>query len=142
MDITKTTSYLFTEVTNIYRTGFEKSLNEIGLHGGQVFILQLLYDKDGQSQIDMAIKLNLSPPTINNMVKSLARNSFVKCKKCIKDGRAMRVFLTPKATGIKEQIKDKWLQFEEDFFSSLTATERLILLQLLEKLKLDLVKGS
>ena len=81
MDIKETTSYLFAEVTNLYRAGFEKAMVELGLHSGQVFILQLLYIEDGQSQISLALKLNQTPPTINNMVKSLQRNSFVKSKK-------------------------------------------------------------
>lgn len=140
MNINETTSYLFAEVTNLYRTGFEKTMVDLGLHSGQVFILQLLYIEDGQSQIQLALKLNNTAPTINNMVKSLQNNSFVKSKKCKKDGRVMRVFLTSKALELEEEIKRKWLQFEEDFFSSLTATERLILFQLLEKLKTDFGK--
>lgn len=142
MTLDKTTSYLFSEVTNFYRNEFEKRLNEIGLHSGQVFVLQLLYLEDGQSQIDLAKKLNLSPPTINSMVKSLEKNSFVKSKKCKMDGRVMRVFLTTKATEFQETIREKWLQFDEDFFSSLTPTERLVLFQLLEKLKSDFINNS
>ena len=52
----------------------------------------------------------------------------------------MRVFLTEKANELQEEIKQKWLQFEEDFFSSLTITEKLVLFQLLEKLKPDFGK--
>ncbi len=137
MKIKETTTYLFSEVTNVYRAGFEKAMSDLGLHGGQVFVLQLLYIEDGQSQIDLALKLNLSPPTIHNMVKSLKKNSFVICNQCQKDARVMRVFLTPKAIELQEQIKEKWLQFENDFFAALTETEKLIMFQLLEKLKLD-----
>ncbi len=140
MNINETTSYLFAEVTNLYRTGFEKAMVELGLHSGQVFILQLLYIEDGQSQIELALKLNNTPPTINNMVKSLLSNSFVKSRKCKKDGRVMRVFLTQKAIDLEQEIKEKWLQFDENFYSSLTATEKLILFQLLEKLKSDFGK--
>jgi DNA-binding MarR family transcriptional regulator len=141
MEIKKTTTYLFSEVTNVYRTGFDKAMSELGLHGGQVFILQLLYIVNGQSQIDLALELNLSPPTIHNMVKSLKKNSFVICNQCQKDARVMRVFLTPKAIELQEQIKEKWLQFEDNFFAALNQTEKLIFFQLLEKLKLDLGKN-
>lgn len=135
MKIAETTSYLLSEVSNKYRSEFEKVMNGIGLHGGQVFVLQLLFDEDGQSQVELARKLNISPPTINNMVKSLVTNSFVLCRKCDFDGRVMRIYLSEKAQKLENAINANWLKFEEDFFVSLTATEKLVLFQLLEKLK-------
>ncbi len=135
MKIAETTSYLLAEVANKYRAEFEKVMTEIGLHGGQVFVLQLLFINNGQSQVELASKLNISPPTINNMVKSLMNNSFVACEKCALDGRVMRVYISEKSKRLENEIKEKWLKFEEDFFISLTATEKLVLFQLLEKLK-------
>lgn len=135
MKIDETVSYSFYEIANRYRLEFEKVMVEIGLHGGQVFVLQSLFTEDGQSQVELAAKLKVSPPTINNMVKSLITGCFVQCEKCPDDGRLMRVYLAEKARKLEVLINRSWLGFDEDFFCALTGTEKLVFFQLLEKLK-------
>lgn len=134
MEFTNSTTYLLSEVANKYRTEFEKIMNEVGLHSGQVFVLQLVFSQDGQSQVDLAAALNLSAPTVNNMVKSLEKNGFIVCQKCEFDRRLVRVYLSEKAVVLKEAINKRWEKFDKDFFSPLTATEKLMVHQLLEKL--------
>ena len=135
MDPESSTTYLFSEVANLFRTDFERAMNTLGLHGGEIFILRTFFVYYGQNQINLALKLHFSAPTINNMVKSLSKNSFVKCRRCDVDGRVMRVYLTKKAFDLKSQIAQKWQEFEKMFFSPLNETEILILCQLFEKLK-------
>jgi DNA-binding MarR family transcriptional regulator len=135
MNIEQSTTYLFTQVTNLFRAGFEKKLNEIGLHSGQVFVLFELWKTDGISQIELANYLNLSPPTIYKMVKSLEKNGFIKCSACKKDGRVIRVFLTLKGKEHQKKVKEYLTEFEEEFFKGHNETEKLIFFQLLGKLK-------
>jgi DNA-binding MarR family transcriptional regulator len=135
MKINESTSYLFYEISNRYRLDFERAMADIGLHGGQVFVLQLLFIQNGQSQVELAAKLKVTPPTINNMVKSLIVNCFVNCEKCSDDGRVMRVYLAEKARNLEYRINSQWMDFDDRFFSALTGTEKLVMFQLLEKLK-------
>jgi DNA-binding MarR family transcriptional regulator len=110
-------------------------MNEIDLHGGQVFILISLWNNDHQSQIDLARELNLSAPTIYKMVNSLIKGGFVECIKCKNDGRMMRVHLTQKGIDYQKLVEEKYIEFETDFFSDLTETEKLIFIQICGKLK-------
>lgn len=126
------------QLANNFRYNFDSAMNELNLHGGQVFILVSLWKNDGQNQIELAANLKLSAPTINKMVKSLTGGGFVECKKCEKDGRMMRVYLTPKGIEHRISVEERCAKFENDFFSNLTETERLILTQVFEKLKVDL----
>lgn len=112
-------------------------MNELNLHGGQVFILVSLWNNDRQSQIDLAANLQLSAPTVNKMVKSLIAGGFVECYKCKNDGRMMRVHLTQKGIEHQQLVEEKCADFETDFFSNLTGTEKLILIQVFDKLKVD-----
>lgn len=128
-------TFLFAKVANSFRDKLDKHLKEVGLHGGQVFILFSLWDQDGQSQIALAQSLGLSPPTINKMVKSLTANDFVECRKCDSDGRLLRVFLAAKGSECRGAVELQWQTMEADFFSQLTGTEKLILMQILEKIK-------
>ena len=135
MDVKNSLTYLFTQVSNNFRNQLQKQMNTIGLHSGQVFILFSLWETDGQSQIELVKNLNLTAPTINKMVNSLLKNGFVKCEKSDEDGRVLKVFLTEKGLKSKESVDELILNSEQNFFAVLNETEKLILAQILGKLK-------
>jgi len=139
MDFTVSLTYLLTQVCNIFRDSLDKSLKEIGLNGGQIFILIALWQNNGQSQTSLAQTLSLSTPTINKMVKSLINNDFVKSEKCTGDGRVVRVYLTDKGLNCRNLVEKQWSTLETSFFSHLSETEKLIFLQILDKLKQNLL---
>lgn len=135
MNFATSVTYAFTKIANNFRHNLESKMNEIELHGGQVFILISLWKNDRQNQIDLAKELNLSAPTIYKMVNSLIKGGFVECFKCKNDGRMMRVHLTQKGIEYQKLVEEKYFEFETDFFSNLTDTEKLIFIQICGKLK-------
>ncbi len=135
MDFENSVTFSLTKVTNSFKDKLDKYLKEIGLHGGQVFILFSLWQEDGQSQITLAQRVGLSAPTINKMVNSLSGNGFVECRKCEKDGRLIRVYLTQKGSDCRGAVQEQWEKMESVFFSKLTETEKLIFRQILEKMQ-------
>lgn len=135
MEIKNSLTYLFTQISNNFRNQLQKQMNTIGLHSGQVFVLFSLWETDGQSQIELVKNLNLTPPTINKMVSSLLKNDFVKCEKSEIDGRMIKVFLTEKGRQSKETVDELIMNFEQNSFAALNETEKLILIQILGKLK-------
>ncbi len=110
-------------------------MKEIGLHGGQVFILISLWEKDKQSQTELASNLRVTPPTVNNMVGSLKKSGFIKLNRNPKDRRVVFVSLTEKGLDIKSDLLAKWSELEDDFFGCLSETEKLIILQIFGKMK-------
>ncbi|HEX8286812.1 MAG TPA: MarR family transcriptional regulator [Pyrinomonadaceae bacterium] len=139
MDFKNTINYLFSQIFNAYRINLEKSLNAVNLHSGQVFILITLWSEDSQRQSDIAKNLNLSPPTVNTMIKSLMDAGFVKLLRDESDGRATRVLLTEKGIEIRPEVEKIWQNLEDDVYSNLTATEKIVLQQLLEKTLVNLL---
>jgi DNA-binding MarR family transcriptional regulator len=134
MNFNETLPFIFAQISTFYKVEIEKELNQFELHSGQIFVLFELWKTDGLSQIELSNNLKVSPPAINKMVKSLARNGFVVCSACLKDRRIMRVFLTPKGVAIRPQVEEKWRKLEEKLVGNLTATEQLVLSQLFGKL--------
>lgn len=126
-------TYLFTAFTIKHRDNLDKMMKEIGLHGGQIFILNLLWNTDGQSQADLGKALNLSAPTIYNMVIRLAETGFVEVKKDENDARIMRVFLTKKGREIQTQVQEQWQKLEQQTFANLTEPEKMMFTMLLQK---------
>ena len=142
MQFSETVPYLIVQISTFYKVEIEKELNEFDLHSGQIFILFELWKDDGLSQIDLSTRLKVSPPTINKMVKSLAKNGFVVIAACPKDGRLMRVFLTPKGAAIRPRVEEKWRKLEEKIVANLTPTEHLVLNQLFGRLIDNLLTGK
>ena len=130
-----TVSYLLAKVSTAFRNSLERRMGEIGLHGGQIFVLFELWQQDGLRQIDIAKRLNLSAPTVNKMLKGLIEVNLVTRSRLDDDARSTRIFLTDRAFSMREEIEAQWLELEENILSGLTETERLVLFELLGKLR-------
>lgn len=128
------------DLSTVFRVNLDKVMTEIGLNGGQVFILVLLWEDEGLSQVEIAGKLNVTTPTINKMVSSLSRKEFIICRKCKTDGRIQRVFLTEKGKNYQQKVFAQFDKLEEKLLRDVTETEKLILLQLVEKLRNNLIQ--
>jgi DNA-binding MarR family transcriptional regulator len=132
----ETATYKLARVTTAYRNALERHLGVIGLHGGQVFVLFELWKQDGLRQVDRATRLNLSAPTINKILKGLSEINLVTRSREQDDARSTRVFLTDQGRSIKKDVAAQWIELESEYLSGLTDTERLILPDLLGKLKI------
>ena len=133
MDLNSLT-YLFSTFNVKFRDNFEKQMSAVGLHSGQVFVLISLWQKDGQSQAELVKNLNVTPPTIYNMVVKMSAAGLVEIRKDETDARVMRVFLTEKGGEIKPVVGNECQKFEEQIFGILTETERMMCSLLLQKL--------
>lgn len=135
IDFEQTVSYLLAKVTTAFRNSLERQMGQIGLHSGQIFILLELWDRDGQRQVDLANRLNLSAPTVNKTVNGLIEINLVSRERLEDDGRSTRIFLTESGSAIRSQIESQWIELEESCLVGLSETERLILFELLGKLR-------
>jgi DNA-binding MarR family transcriptional regulator len=134
MKIEESVSYLLAKLTVAHRNLLEKSVKQIGLHSGQVFVLMELWKQDGQRQVDLAEKLNLAAPTVNKILGGLLEGDLVTRERYEDDGRSTRIFLTGKGDAAKALVEEKWQEIEEQTVLGMSSTESLIFKQLLQKL--------
>ncbi|CAN5156607.1 hypothetical protein BH20ACI2_BH20ACI2_25320 [soil metagenome] len=130
-----TVSYRLAKVTTAFRNSIERHMSRIGLHGGQIFLLLELWKQDGLRQIDLANRLGLAAPTVNKMLKGLIEINLITMARQDDDARSTRIYLTPLAYKMREEVEEQWLELEQDSLSALTETERLVLFELLGKLR-------
>jgi len=131
----ETVSYLLAKVTTAFRNSLERNMGVIGLHGGQIFVLLELWEKDGLRQIDIANRLNLSAPTINKMIKGLIDVNLVTRNRLENDARSTRIFLTENGYSTRTAVESQWIDLEESCLVGLSETERLVLFDLLGRLR-------
>ena len=134
MELGDSVSYLLSKLTTAHRNLLEKSVQEIGLHSGQVFVLRELWKKDKQRQVDLAERLKLAPPTVNKILGGMLEADLVTRERFDNDARSTRIVLTQKGRDIRPLLEGKWVEIEEQTLMGLTDTEALILKQLLAKL--------
>jgi DNA-binding MarR family transcriptional regulator len=130
-----TVSYLLARVATAFRKSLERSMGRIGLHGGQIFVILELGKKDGLRQVDIASSLDISPPTVNKMIKGMLEMGVIDRLRIDDDARSTRIFLTPRGRAMWKEIEGEWIELEEECLSALTETERLVLFDLLKKLR-------
>ena len=130
-----TVSYLLAKVTTAFRNSLERHMGEIGLHGGQIFVLLELWKQDGLRQVDLANRLALSAPTVNKMLKGLIEINLVTRLRLDDDARSTRIYLTAQGSAMRADVEAQWLELEESCLVGLTETERLVLFELLGKLR-------
>lgn len=131
---TNSITYLFTSFATKHRVFLDKQMKEIGIHGGQIFVLNALWTNDGLSQAELAKQLNLSAPTIYNMVLRLSETGFIYIQKDEADSRITRVNLTEKGNKIKIRVFEQWNKLETQLCSNLTEPEKMMFTLLLEKI--------
>ena len=135
MKIQETVSFALSRVSTAYRSTLERYMETVGLHGGQVFVMMELWKQDGQRQVDLAAKIGVSTPTINKIILGLVNGSLVQRVRLENDARSTRIFLTDVGTSLEEPVEAQWHELEENTVSGLTEAERLILFELLQKMK-------
>ncbi len=139
MEFEDSVSYLLAKISVAHRNLTEKAAKAAGLHSGQAFVLFELWKQDGQRQIDLASRLNLSPPTVNKILGGLLDKDFVVRERYEDDARSTRIFLTQKGVDVRAKLEEQWALLDERTLGGLTDTEALMLHQLLTKLVVDLM---
>lgn len=139
MEFENTVTYLLAKLSLAHRNLFERAAVGAGLHSGQAFVLMELWKEDGQRQIDLASKLNLSAPTVNKILGGLLENDLVTRGKYENDARSTRIFLTRKGVQVRSDLEEQWAALEERTLGGLTDTETLMLHQLLTKLVVEIL---
>ena len=110
-------------------------MSSIGLHGGQIFLLVELWKEDGLRQIDLAKRLSLAAPTVHKMLKGQIEINLITCSRQDADARSTRVFLTDLGYRMRDDVEEQWLELEQNSLAKITETERLVLYELLGKLR-------
>lgn len=142
MNFETSINYLIADLCAIQRVELENALSVVGIHSGQVFILFELWNSDCLSQIEIAKNLNLSAPTINKLVKGLKQSGFIEMTRSETDTRVVNVYLTEKGKSVKSEIEEIWKNLDNQLTLNLTETEKLIFVQLLEKILQNFYDGK
>ncbi len=115
-----------------HRRLVESRLQAIGLHRGQPPLLFALSNHDGLSNAELAQLLNVTPPTISNMVRRMQKSGFVDKRRDRRDERTTRVYLTEQGRTATIEMAQVIMEVNDIINRGLTPDEQQRLMSALE----------
>jgi DNA-binding MarR family transcriptional regulator len=101
---------------------------------GQYPFLMALYREDGVNQETIAKRLLFNKATIARAIDKLEREGYVYRTQDEYDGRANRIYLTPRGNEIRPVMDKLSREWNSVLLSGLTEIERLLLKELMKKI--------
>lgn len=99
-------AFLLSDVARLLRTCADQRAATIGMTRAQWAVLVRLERMEGLKQAELAEQLDLQPITLTRLVDRLCDNGLIERRSDPKDRRAKRLFLTPAARPLLEQLQD------------------------------------
>jgi DNA-binding MarR family transcriptional regulator len=138
----RATSHLLVQMCKLLRIRAHALLEEIGLYGGQQFVLMALWENEGITHSELAEQLHVRPATITNALKRMERAGFIERRRDAEDQRVSRVYLTDAGRNIRGAIEEVWRELEEQTFADFSSEERALLNQFLLRIRNNLMRKA
>jgi DNA-binding MarR family transcriptional regulator len=133
MDPRSSPSYALIRAAKLQRSLMGEALARVGLHAGQERLMMELWETDRLSQVELAERLNVEPPTIAKAVKRLESAGLLHRERDESDSRIQRVSTTAEGRALRTFVMDAWVETESIVLGRLSQRERSQLGELLNK---------
>jgi DNA-binding MarR family transcriptional regulator len=130
--------HVMARASRALKTSMQVALERHGVHAGQNFILERLWERDGQTPGEIAEAIGVEGPTVVRALQRMATAGIVTRKKHPTDGRQIAIHLTPAGARLRTQLPRALGQVEERALSEFSKAERAQLVDLLERLSANL----
>lgn len=114
---------LLAEISHRYAVKGFYMMKELGLHPGQIPILEILRRRDGYSQKEIAKLLGVKPPTVTVSLQRLEKSGLLYRKQDKNDQRITRIYLTEEGRDTIQQGMRDMEQLEQSVFGNFSETE-------------------
>ena len=125
--------FLVNHMARLFAEQLQQRIRPLGIVTGQFPILLELWEKDGVTQRELLEKLNIEQATLANTLTRMERDGLVRRTKHPTDARAQQIWLSEKATSIKNDAYQAALETNAEALAILSAQERKELLVLMRK---------
>jgi len=117
------TGLLMGKLNRSLRRNYDRQLKEFGLTPCQFEVLMTLWEEENILLSELGRRVSRDGPTITGVIDRMERKMLVKRKRDSNDRRVVKVVLTAKSNGLKEQLSVTKKQILERITESLTSKE-------------------
>ncbi len=128
------------DTTRIFRKTFNMRLEHHGITGPRWRIIGYLMRRDGMKQVEIADEIELDKAAVGRTIERLQAQGLIRREDCDHDGRARRVFLTPKAVELGVHIKEEAELLYKEILATLGPGERTRFSGTLEKVRARMIE--
>ena len=104
---------------------------EFDLNRSQASILFTLHQRSSMSQKDLAVSLNMTPPSITSAIRKMEKDGYISRKQDESDQRVMRLPLTEKGESCIQNVKKVAEEMRELIFRGMSPEEIMLFRRLL-----------
>jgi DNA-binding MarR family transcriptional regulator len=126
--------HVMARVSRALKASAEVALERHGVHAGQSFILERLWERDGQTTREIADAIGVEGPTAVRALQRMAAAGLVVRKDDPTDGRQVTIHLTAAGARLRTQLPRVLRQVEEHALANFSSADRTRLMALLERL--------
>jgi MarR family transcriptional regulator, organic hydroperoxide resistance regulator len=130
--------HVIARVSRALKASIQVALERHGVHAGQNFILERLWERDGQTPGEIAEAIGVEGPTVVRALQRMAAAGIVVRKRHPTDGRQTTIHLTPAGAQLRTHLPRGLRQVEEQALAEFSNAERTQLFELLERLDANL----
>lgn len=109
----------------------ERRLMQHGVHAGQQFILECLWDENGLTPSEIAQRIKVEAPTVTRAVQRMEASGLVVVGADESDGRRIRIWTTRRADALRRVVPAVVHGLEADALAALTPQEQAEFVRLL-----------
>ncbi len=142
MHFPDTLDFLLHQVCHLHHHRVRQVFESLGLYRGQPPILRLLWDEEGLTHNELALRLNVTPATMSRTLQRMEKAGFVVRKPDPDDQRVSRVYLTDHGRAVQAQVQQALQRVEADTFAGFTEAELPILRGYLERIRENLWRAT
>jgi MarR family transcriptional regulator, organic hydroperoxide resistance regulator len=133
-----TIDFLLANVCHLHRMRVHQLLEELGLYQGQPMVLRELWEQEGQTQSELAVKLKVTAATVTKTLQRMEKAGFLRREPDPDDQRVSRVYLTDAGRAVQGAVEGVFKTLEDETFANLTAEEMMLMRRLLLQLRENL----
>jgi DNA-binding MarR family transcriptional regulator len=114
----------FWEAKRALALASSEAFSRHGVHEGQQYVLNCLWEEDGLTPGEVARRLGLATPTITRSATRLEAAGFLRREPHPSDGRLVRLVLTAQGRNLEAAISAERAQIDKRALAGLSAVER------------------
>lgn len=130
------------ELSKIFNDETRKTMEELGVPSAYKNILFHLHHANGVSQLELAKRTRLKPPTISLTLKKMEEDGYIIREASKEDLRVYNVFLTVKGANVHVKNKEKIDSIDQSIMKGISEEEKAILIDLLKKMRDNICEAT
>ena len=132
--------FVLSDITRLARREFDRRVRHLRLTRAQWLFLYYVARQPGSTQVELAEAMQMEKITVGRQAVRLLRAGWIRRRDHQHDGRAYKIFLTPKADRVVRQLGRYATQLRNDYMRGIAPARQAALLDELLHIKSNLLR--